>query len=252
MVFCFNSTRFFLWVHMFYCAFHTIPSLHVPQHCPFLIRMPFAPLLFFCTNVKRCFCEWTGYTGFYVGSHDILPPSTYLLHHVMSSYLSRFAPLLFFARHGILYERKEMSSWVNRLHLFFMWDCMTSSLPPLRTCIEETNVPQGLRLLSHSFFLLTPSSPPVHSNATTYNNPCMRIPFPGRRPPSSFFGHHSPFSPVYVVIPCLSFLGSAPGKYGSAPVFSPVVFYTLSLSSYNIHYLLCMAQLRAFNSFSRA
>ena len=160
--------------------------------------------------------------------------------------------LSFFACHGILYECKEMSSWVNRLHLFFMWDCMTSSLPPLRTCIEETNVPHGLRLLSHSFFLLTPSSPPVHSNATTYNNPWMRIPFPGRLPPSSFFSHHSPFSPVYVVIPCLSFLGSAPGKCGSAPVFSPVVFNTiLLLSLYNMYYLLCMAQLRAFNSFSR-
>ena len=83
--------------HVFLCIpHHPLSTRTSTLSFSHLHAMPFAPLLFVCTKVKRCFREWMGYTGFYVGSHDILPPSTYLLHHVMSSFPSRFAPLLFF------------------------------------------------------------------------------------------------------------------------------------------------------------
>jgi hypothetical protein len=45
------------------------------------------------------------------------------------------------------------------------------------------------------------------------------------------------------------FFGNAPGNIGSAPVFCPVVFYTLLVLSYNMNYLLSMAHECAVNSF---
>jgi hypothetical protein len=127
--------------------------------------------------------------------------------------------------------------------------CVRTSVACHFMTIQQTHVPQGLRRLSHSFSLLTPSSPPVHSNTTTYNMPWLYIPFPGQHSPIPFSVniHHFLWCMLWYCA-CPFFSEECTRKMRVRARFSPVVFHTLLLSSYNLYYLFCMAKLRAFNS----